>query len=333
MQQLLHTPHWLLATAVSLLSIALSLNVYHLLNWLYKQHRIKKQLLTIKNTQNTLLAVPSSSSQTPTTLSTLQKAFKYLAKLGAKWKTGRYGTILLAEEDKLLIDLSGFYDSQRAQAIFIVTRTLLSLGLPLLFFSFAPSFTLLNSFLLSWIICGFIGFALGWMLPKIYLQRHVKNRKKAIKLELLLFLDMLRLLQGVGLSIDQALITITDQFKDNIPVLAYELALAQDLYTRGRTREQSFNRLIHHYQNEDLSAICRLIQQIDVHGGAVQEPLAQFSSRLQEERRLSLKERIGILTVKMTGVMIVTLMPALIIVTGGAGFLAILRGLSRVTGG
>lgn len=35
----------------------------------------------------------------------------------------------------------------------------------------------------------------------------------------------------------------------------------------------------------------------------------------------------------MTGVMVLTLLPALLIVTGGAGFLAVIRGLSRINGG
>jgi tight adherence protein C len=35
----------------------------------------------------------------------------------------------------------------------------------------------------------------------------------------------------------------------------------------------------------------------------------------------------------MTGVMIVTLLPALLIITGGAGFIAVIRALSRMGGG
>jgi tight adherence protein C len=47
---------------------------------------------------------------------------------------------------------------------------------------------------------------------------------------------------------------------------------------------------------------------------------------------LELKEKVGKTTVKMTGVMILTLLPALLIVTGGAGFIAVLRGMSRLGG-
>lgn len=332
MLALFQNPHQLLAIAVALLLLALGFRLYDLLLWLYRQRKMKHQLSQRQQqyAQTTASALPSAEPAAP---SRLEQIMLGMIRLGSQWKEGRYGSTLLAEEDRTLIDLAGFYDNALAHSLFIFSRGLLSIGLPLLFFTFIPRFTLLNSFLLTTIFLVFFGFALGWMLPKWYIQRRVKHRKKAIAIELLLFVDILRLLQGVGLSIDQALMTITQQFHPNMPILAYELSIAQDLYTRGRTREQSFNRLLHQFQNEDLSAICRLIQQIDVHGGAVQEPLTSFSQRLQEDRRLFLKERIGILTVKMTGVMIITLMPALIIVTGGAGFLAVIRGLTRVTGG
>lgn len=45
-----------------------------------------------------------------------------------------------------------------------------------------------------------------------------------------------------------------------------------------------------------------------------------------------MKARVARLTVKMTGVMVVTLLPALLIITGGSGFVALLRGMSQVMG-
>jgi tight adherence protein C len=44
-------------------------------------------------------------------------------------------------------------------------------------------------------------------------------------------------------------------------------------------------------------------------------------------RRAMLRERIGRLAVKMTGVMIVTLLPALMIVTAGPGVMAVQHSL------
>jgi len=43
-----------------------------------------------------------------------------------------------------------------------------------------------------------------------------------------------------------------------------------------------------------------------------------------------LRERIGALTVKMTGVMVATLLPALLIMTAGPGFIAVFNSLSTL---
>jgi tight adherence protein C len=160
----------------------------------------------------------------------------------------------------------------------------------------------------------------------------VARRKAAAAEELPLLIDLLRLLQGVGLSMDQSLHVVVTEFIDVMPVLTSELSVAVDQYTRGRTREQSLERLSSGFENDDLSAICRLIAQVDQHGGAVQEPLQRFGERLREQRRMELKEKVGKLTVKMTGVMVLTLLPALLIVTAGSGFIAVFRGLSRLGG-
>src|SRR5690606_17238827 len=113
-----------------------------------------------------------------------------------------------------------------------------------------------------------------------------------------LLIDLLRLLQGVGLSIDQSLHVIVTEFRTVLPVLAAELEIAVNQHARGLSREQSLQRLATGFGNEELTAVARMIVQVDRHGGAVQEPLKQFSERVREQRRMELKERVGKLTVK-----------------------------------
>src|SRR3546814_8175694 len=102
-------------------------------------------------------------------------------------------------------------------------------------------------------------------------------------------------------SMDQSLHVVVHEFAEVMPVLSGELGMAVDQYARGRSREQSLARLALGFENDDLSAICRLIAQVDQHGGAVQEPLQRFGERLREQRRMDLKEKVGKLTVKKIG--------------------------------
>jgi len=250
---------------------------------------------------------------------------------GKRLSEGRLADALLAAEDRKLVDMAGYANPGTARSRFVLIRFGLAILLP------AAAVMLdwhkrLPDVPLGAFVAAFVAFAIGYMLPKWIVQRRLARRRRQAADELPLLIDLLRLLQGVGLSIDQSLQVLVKEFGQVLPVLSFELRLASELYVRGRTREQSLARMATGFDNDDLSAICRLIAQVDQHGGAVQEPLNRFGERLRDKRRLELKEKVGKTTVKMTGVMIVTLLPALLIVTGGAGFIAVLRGLSRMGG-
>ncbi|MGH8809395.1 MAG: type II secretion system F family protein [Noviherbaspirillum sp.] len=236
------------------------------------------------------------------------------------------GRQLVAKEDLRLLHQCGVNDS-RSKALFFVTRALLAILLPLL-----TALLFSNGSGLSLLITIYFGFAIGYMVPKSLMQRVASRRKRMASDELPLLIDLLRLLQGVGLSIDQSLHVIEQEFRGALKVLCHELEIASRQYRAGRSREQSLRRLGSVFENEDLKMLTKLIVEVEQHGGAVQEPLKQFSERIRDQRKLELKERIGKLTVKMTTVMVVTLLPALLTITGGAAFLAVIRALKKIGG-
>ncbi|MGJ7528235.1 type II secretion system F family protein [Variovorax sp. GB1P17] len=241
------------------------------------------------------------------------------------WLDTRVGRMLVADEDRKLIDQCGF-PSLRAQLIFLVLRIAMAVLLPLLvYFVWASGQP--QRQLVSVLAAAFV---IGFMAPKWLLAQRAANRRERVGRELPLFIDLLRLLQGVGLSLDQSLQIMATDFSHVLRVLGFELTIANRQYSQGRTREHSLLRLATLHDNENLAGLVALLVQVDRHGGAVQEPLRQFSDRLREHRRAEMKERIGKITVKMTGVMVVTLLPALVIVTAGPGFLAVFRSLGAL---
>jgi tight adherence protein C len=247
-----------------------------------------------------------------------------LAAYAARWIDTPLGKQLVAEEDRLLLAQCGI-NNVRGKALFFAARAVLGFGLPVgawIMFPYADP--------LAFLAKGFFGFGIGYMGPKWVMQIRAKKRRRQAADELPLLIDLLRLLQGVGLSIDQSLNIVENEFSAALPVLSKELRIAAQQYLNGRTREQSLRRFSSIFDNDDMGAIARLIVQVDRYGGAVQQPLQQFSDRIRDQRKLDLKETVGKLTVKMTGVMVLTLLPALLIITGGAGFLAIIRTLSKI---
>ncbi|WP_277183027.1 type II secretion system F family protein [Caballeronia sp. BR00000012568055] len=248
-------------------------------------------------------------------------------KIDTKWLDTRIGKMIVAEEDRRLLDRAGFTDIS-VRARFLAARIAGAVLLPSLVLIAAHNNTHGNTHGTRFIFLMFGALVAGFMGPKWIVRHKATARQRSVSSELPMFVDLLRILQGVGLSLDQSLHVIVGEFTTVLPVLVQELYIAQAQYATGRTREQAMKRLATTYDNDDLAAVLRLMVQIEQHGGAVQEPLKTFGDRLREVRRVSLRERIGKLTVKMTGVMVLTLLPALLIMTAGPGFLAIIHSLA-----
>ncbi|WP_373376020.1 type II secretion system F family protein [Cupriavidus nantongensis] len=270
-------------------------------------------------------ATPAATSDVATALGA-QLGARVGERFDAHWLESRLGRAVVTPEDQQLLEQCGWYGLQ-ARVVFGVLR----LGLPLALSVLAMLGHLGASafMVMAW---GFGTFAVAYLAPKWYLRRRAAARLRLVDDELPVLIDMLRLLQGVGLSIDQSLQVIVAEFGSMLRVLGPELARANQQFASGRSREQTLLRIGRLFDSEDLKSLITLLTQVDKHGGAVQEPLRQFGLRMQEARKSRLKDEIGRLTVKMTAVMVVSLLPVLLILTAGPGFLGVIRMLANMGG-
>ena len=88
------------------------------------------------------------------------------AGLGARWIAGRFGALLLEEEDRKLIEVGGFGRTSLARGLFVFARVILAVFLPLVFLLWLPVRVSGNT-LLKHAVVLFLGFGGGWMLPKM----------------------------------------------------------------------------------------------------------------------------------------------------------------------
>jgi tight adherence protein C len=233
--------------------------------------------------------------------------------------------MLLASEDRLLLDRA-HHNTSADRAIYLGLRLVLAIALPVFLLPWLPTGGV------PWTLSLLASFALGLLLPKFALSAWASGLRKRVEDELPLLLDLLRLLQGVGVSMDQSLQIIAERFRAVIPVLGREIHDANVAYTHGRPRAQSLHRLAESFDNHDLQSLVQIIVQVHEHGGAVQEPLRQFAERLREQRKMSMKERTGKLSVKMTLVMMLTLLPALMVVLAGPAILSLIGTMAKLGG-
>ncbi len=301
--------------ALSLLVLAAGIALMGIGGWI-RSHREQRTTATLK----TALQPRETSHDTEPAR---HDSLGWLERFGRALSGGRLETALLANEDRLLLDLAG-WNTRRGTAIYLGLRLLLAV----LVLALVLTFSSVTGLARIMVIIGAL--AAGLLLPKFVLSSWVKRRRRAVETELPLLIDLLRLLQGVGFSMDQSLQTLGDKLRDALPVLGSELQKANVAYTHGRTRAQSLRRLSEVYADDDLTSLMQLILQVHAHGGAVQEPLRQFSLRLREQRRNTLKEKVGKLSVKMTVVMMLTLLPALMLVLAGPALVALATTLSKM---
>jgi tight adherence protein C len=315
------TPNLLAVVALAVGSLAAALSGAIALS---RYGRMRRSARTLDQALHQRAAPAAAASKNDAGQAPSRGFIGAIGRASAGWLDTPIGRIAVAPEDRCLLERCGYMDA-RARGFFLAARIAGALGAPLVL-----ALAHVGADSSRWPLFYFIAISFGFMAPKWFVRRKAAARQQAVSSELPMFVDLLRLLQGVGLSLDQSLQVMIQDFTNVLPVLARELAMAQAQFVTGRTREQSLKRLSTSYDNEDLAAVVRLIIQVEQHGGAVQEPLRQFGDRLREGRRAALRERIGKLTVKMTGVMVVTLLPALLIVTAGPGFIAISHSLSNL---
>lgn len=253
-----------------------------------------------------------------------RRAQRAAAALGARFETSRLGKALVTPEDRLLLGQVNA-NTVQGRATFLGLRLALALLLPL------PALLWLQPSGAQIAVTALCAAALGLLAPKFVLGALARRLRKRAEEELPLLVDLLRLLQGVGFSVDQSLQMIGDRFQQVMPVLSREVREANATYVRGRSRLQSLHRLTE-FGNEGLQGLVQLIVQVHEHGGAVQEPLRQFADRLREQRKLRMKEQSGKLSVKMTVVMMLTLLPALMLVLAGPAVISLVGTMAKLKG-
>ena len=171
----------------------------------------------------------------------------------------------------------------------------------------------------------------AYLLPRFVLRFLAHRRHRQLEAELPVFIDFLRMMHSVGVSFEQAINLFAENPKLGLPVLSSELAVVASAIRSGRSRTEALQLMARQMDVEDLTELVALITHTDYYGAAVQEPLRKFSQRLTERRRFEAQEYVGKLATRMVVVMVVFLLPALMLVTAGPGFVAVFKALGGMS--
>lgn len=303
-------PHALLtALAVASLALAVLLGLFF---WAYRQVMIARAQSAMDRVAPEL------------------EAGREPAEVAAHFQQGRMAKVRWdildrwrSSEDARLLVRAG-YRRPRAPSIFNTIRFLLPVVL--MAATWLAEHFLLPGMAQFTVWMSILGVAIfGYLLPKFVLESKAKKRGDAVNAEIPFFVDMLALLQGVGLSLEQSLASLAQTSEAGIPLLAGEMREMSKHIAIGRPRVEAMQKLAEQLADPDFEELVNMLRQIERFGGDVAQPLRDFASRLQEKRQMALRERVGKLNVKMTAVMTLTMLPALLLITAGPAALALLR--------
>lgn len=174
------------------------------------------------------------------------------------------------------------------------------------------------------------GIGIGFIAPRKMLRWAAERRKRIIKDELPVVLNLMRLLFDAGLSLEHTLKAISEQGKQITPHLASEFNWVLQRIHHGQERGAALEEMAQRVSLPELTETVAILKQAARFGGSVRDSLLRYL-RLMEDRRLTdLRDKVGKLSAKMTMVMMTLLFPALLILLAGPGFLAITKAFSNV---
>ena len=187
--------------------------------------------------------------------------------------------------------------------------------------------TLMN--MLLFVIAGSI---LSFLMPRWILRSVAEVRRQRIKNEVPLFIHLLVLLFEAGLSNRQAFSSLVREGRGVLPELGREFELVLRQLDAGADTAVVLKSLSDAMDVGDLTTVLGVLRQIDRYGGEVREPLLETLKVLEERRTIDMRERVNILSGRMTVVMVAFFFPALLIFVAGPAFLSIIRALAQVNG-
>ena len=167
----------------------------------------------------------------------------------------------------------------------------------------------------------------GYMLPRLWVDRQVALRRKAIRNGLPDALDLLTVCVEAGSGLDQAIDKASEELYLAHPALATELKLVTTEVRAGKPRIEALRNLAKRTGVEDIQELVSMLTQTDRFGTSVADALRIQADTSRTKRRQLAEERAGKVSVKLVFPLALCLFPALYVVCFGPVAILIYRNL------
>jgi tight adherence protein C len=170
-------------------------------------------------------------------------------------------------------------------------------------------------------------FIIGYIIPPQVLHRLVRRYRTKLVQALPDTVDLLGIVLGTGLSLDQAMLRVSDEMRFIYPELANEFATVVMQVKAGQERSVAFKQLIRRTGIEDIKSLAAMIIQSERFGTSLSQALNVYAQALRQKRRLRAEAAVGKAGIKMLLPIVIFILPVLFIVTLVPGLAIALKDL------
>lgn len=175
------------------------------------------------------------------------------------------------------------------------------------------------------------GGILGWLLPQQVLHRLVRRYRRRLQEALPDVVDMLGIVLGTGLALDQAMLRVAEEMQFIYPELSNEFLTVVMQVRAGQERSKSFQQLVRRTGVEDIKSLSAMIVQSERFGTSLAQALKVYADALRTRRRLRAEAAVGRAGIKMLFPIVLFILPVLFVITLVPGLLSVLDNLQFIS--
>lgn len=212
--------------------------------------------------------------------------------------------------------LAAGYGHPDAARLYVLTRIVLTLGLPALYLFFVLTTGTDMPLVKLYAVAAFLA-VLGLYAPNLWLGLRARGRQRELTNGFPDALDLMLVCVEAGLGLDAAFNRVGAEMVRSNPSLAEQLAIVTLELRAGRSREDALRGLAERSGVEEIRAFTTLLVQSERLGASIGQTLRIYAAEMRERRRMRAEEkahRIPVLiSLPLVGLMLPTMIGVLIL--------------------
>jgi tight adherence protein C len=171
---------------------------------------------------------------------------------------------------------------------------------------------------------------LGFLLPRQVLYRLVRRYRARLQEALPDSVDLLGIVLGTGLALDQAMTRVSEELQNIYPELAGEFYTVVMQVRAGQERTVAFQQMVRRTGIEDIKSLAAMIVQSERFGTSLSQALKVYADALRVRRRLRAEAAIAKAGIQMLFPIVLFILPVLFVITLVPGILSVMKDMETL---